>query len=183
MDYKDKINESLAILNDLDELFLDNILNNLLWPVSIGLALILISIILFKVVPKNMWKSDNVRSEVSGTIGVIGFCIFFFVTLVMMFTNGGNILNQKTDAVNAIKEASKEAIYQNFKISEKDMVDSKLDFDRETNLVKEIGFEYTDTESMTRYDLIFLFNNKTHEPSLLKTSTVDDNLIDKLSNK
>lgn len=118
-------------------------------------------------------SSGFVRTfTVISMLAVIGLCI----------ASSASYIWDVKKAQDGVEEAYKSTIAENFKLDMEDMDAAEFapTKDDDTGAISEVKFGYTDKEKLTHYDLVFLFDEETNEPTLLKTQNVDSEVIESL---
>ena len=166
----DEAVKSLQSLNENDPGFWNA---TTIVPLAIGVSMVVLGIVYF------LYSTNNQVDFRSFVIVILGIAIFCAGTVNVRGNNHReNIVQAKTQ----VQEAYKASVVDNFRITETEMVNLELRPRTDgSNTYSEVNFEYTDLEEMARYDLVFLFDPETNEPTLLNTGSVDSEIIEKLS--
>lgn len=160
-----KIEDALTNLNGVfDE-------TNLTFDIFSVLGIIAIAVALGLLFRSESSSAARTLVFISG-LAISGLCIGSSVSYILDVKN----------AQEGVEEAYKSTIADNFKLDMEDMDAAEFapTKDNDTGAISEVKFGYTDKEKLTHYDLVFLFDEETNEPTLLKTQNVDSEVIESL---
>lgn len=104
------------------------------------------------------------------------------LALVAIVVSGFYGVVGRTSANQELVVAYQEAVTEKFDQTGMNLADSEFTppYANE-NSPAQLTVEYNDLESMTHYDLTFVFDEETHEPLLLKSNHVTEELVEKLT--
>ena len=81
-----------------------------------------------------------------------------------------------------LTSAYKEAVSEKFDQKGMDLASSEFTAPyANDNSPAQLSVGYNDLESMSHYDLTFVFDDETHEPILLKSGNVTEEIVEKLT--
>lgn len=159
-----KIEDALSHLDAVVEgnsLTLDLVWTGIIIAVAITLFVLL----------RRKWKDVHVPLTVISGLTIAAIYLTSSLSYIMDFDN----------AKDGVEEAYKSTIADNFKVTTEDMDAAEFTPTKDdTGAISEVKFGYTDKDAMAHYDLVFLFDEETNEPTLLKTGTVDSEVIESL---
>lgn len=119
----------------------------------------------------------------SGLLGIV------FTVIAMSWAgivNPSSNYFDRTEAHYELTDAYIDAVIEKYDVSDEnpdnraDLIVNYVSDKTDETRVRDVTTGYNDLETMTRYDLTFIFDGKTHEPILLKSDTVTPELIEKL---
>lgn len=116
----------------------------------------------------------------AGTTICIVLTILTFVGTIGIALDKRNSNNHAEMVEKSLTSAYQHEVISNFYVDEDAVRDSALD-ESDPKTGPKIKVEHIDLDTKTHYNLVFIFDKETHEPILLESENVTEEVIEKLS--
>lgn len=149
-------------------------------PVILSLfGLIIVFLIVAKLLVNEKPKAMILR--ILGTVSMLAVPVFI-LALAAIVGSGYYGTVGKFSAKEELVVAYQDAVTEKFDQKGMNLADSEFTPpNANEESPAQLNVEYNDLESMTHYDLNFVFDEETHEPLLLKSGNVTEELVEKLT--
>lgn len=150
------------------------------WAAGAGVFL-LIAFVAASLFVALLFLSSGKNSKRKMGTGICGMVLLVtWIALFGMIIERENQRSWNESVEKGLTKAYKETVVSNFHVDEEAVREAELD-ESDPKAGPKIKVEHIDLDSKTHYNLVFIFDKDTHEPILLESENVTEEVIEKLS--